>query len=70
MTWSVIFLNPAVQKELDVLPRDLRASSERITHLIQNFGLEPVREPYIRHLEGDLWEMRLRGATELPAACT
>jgi phage-related protein len=28
---------------------------------VNTVGLERVREPYIKHLEGRLWEMRLRG---------
>ncbi len=30
-------------------------------HLIEAHGLERVREPYVKHLEGALWEMRMRG---------
>jgi phage-related protein len=40
---------------------EFRASFERIVGLIQTFGLERVHEPYIKHLEGRLWEMRLKG---------
>jgi len=39
----------------------VRASFERIVHLIQSHGLERMREPYIRHLEGPVWEMRMKG---------
>lgn len=39
----------------------MRASFERITHLIENHGLAGMREPYVKHLEGPLWEMRLKG---------
>jgi len=28
---------------------------------VQAVGLERVREPYIKHIEDRLWEMRLRG---------
>ena len=49
------------QEELDALPADFRAGFERIVGLIQAFGLERVHEPYVKHLEGRLWEMRLRG---------
>ena len=34
---------------------------ERIVHLIEGHGLENVREPHVKHLEGALWEMRMRG---------
>ena len=39
----------------------MRANFERIVHLVQAFGIERVHEPYIKHLEGRIWEMRLRG---------
>jgi len=29
--------------------------------LVRAFGLERVHEPYIKHIEGRIWEMRLRG---------
>jgi phage-related protein len=61
MAWSVVFLNQEARQELDALPLDTRASFERIVRLIQNFGLEQVHEPYVKHLEGRLWEMRLKG---------
>ena len=40
---------------------DMRARFERIVTLIRDHGLEKVREPYIKHLEDKLWEMRLMG---------
>ena len=43
------------------MPRDIRASFERIVHLIQTHGLERMREPYVKHLEGPVWEMRMKG---------
>jgi len=61
VTWSVVFVNAEAQAELDSLPLDTRASFERIVRLVQALGLERVREPYIKHIEGPIWEMRLRG---------
>ena len=61
MTWSFVFANATARAELDALPLDARASFERIVGLVQAFGLERVHEPYIKHIEGRLWEMRLRG---------
>ena len=29
--------------------------------MIRNYGLERVHEPHIKHLEGPLWEMRMKG---------
>lgn len=61
MNWSIEFLDSNVRAELDSLPRDIRASFERIVRLVQAGGLERMREPYVKHLEGRLWEMRLKG---------
>lgn len=61
MSWSVLYVNAAAQAELEALPTDMRARFERIVALIQAQGLEKVREPYVKHLDGKLWEMRLKG---------
>jgi phage-related protein len=61
MIWAFNFVNAEAKAELDALPADVRASFERIVRLVQTVGLERVREPYIRHIEDRIWEMRLRG---------
>jgi phage-related protein len=61
MAWSVEFLDQDVQASMDALPVDVRASFQRIVELIQSHGLEMVHEPYVKHLEGPLWEMRMKG---------
>jgi phage-related protein len=61
VSWSVLFVNPAAQAELDALPTDMRAKFERIVMLIRDHGLEKVREPYVKPLGDKLWEMRLTG---------
>ncbi len=61
MVWLVEFLNEEVQAELEAFPVDIRARFERIVHLIEAHGLPMVREPYIKHLEGPIWEMRMKG---------
>ncbi len=61
MAWKVQFLDSSVQASLSGLPRDVRASFERIVHLIESHGIEKMREPYVKHLEGPVWEMRMRG---------
>jgi phage-related protein len=60
-TWSLSFVNAEAKAELDALPRDARASFERVVGLVRAMGLERVHEPYIKHIEHRLWEMRLRG---------
>jgi ribosome-binding protein aMBF1 (putative translation factor) len=61
MTWSFRFVNADAKAELDALSPEVRASFERIVGLVQAVGLERVREPYIKHIEDRIWEMRLRG---------
>jgi phage-related protein len=61
MAWTVEFLNGDVREEINALPRDMRAKFEHIVTLITEFGLERIHEPYIKHIEGKLWEMRMKG---------
>lgn len=68
MRWSVGFLNEEVKAEMDAFPSDIRANFQRIVELIQAHGLERVREPYLKHLDGPLWEMRLKGKSAIARA--
>jgi len=68
MSWIVEFLDEDVKAQLDALPVDIRASFQRIVELIQSHGLERVHEPYIKHLEGPLWEMRMKGRSGIARA--
>ena len=68
MPWRVEVLNRAVLKELDSLPRDLRAKLDHIVHLIEELGLHQVHEPYIKPLQGKLWEMRMKGGDGIARA--
>src|ERR1035438_6175627 len=61
MAWAVETLNDVVDAELDELTADMQASFVHISGLIEEFGLERVREPHVKHVRGSLWEMRLRG---------
>jgi phage-related protein len=66
--WLVEFFNEQVKEALDECPPDLRASFQRIVELIQSHGLERVREPYVKHLEGPLWELRMKGKSGIARA--
>jgi len=61
MEWTIEILNDAVRAELEALPADQIARFLRIGDLIQSLGLERVREPHVKHLEGPLWEIRMKG---------
>ena len=36
--------------------------------MIKDIGLEHVHEPHIKHLEGTLWEMRMKGRDRIARA--
>ena len=61
MRWHVEFLDEGVRSALEALPTDTVASFLRISRLIEAEGVHKLREPYVKHLEGPLWEMRLKG---------
>ena len=61
MAWRVEILDHRVVKELDALAADVRQRFLRITELIERHGMGAVHEPYVKHLEGKLWEMRMKG---------
>jgi len=46
--------------ELATLPVALRARMIRLLEMVQNVGLEALRAPHVRHVEGKLWELRVR----------
>ena len=45
-----------------------RASFQRIVELIQSHGLDGVRETYLKHLEGPLGEIRMKGKSGIARA--
>ena len=61
MSWHVEILDHRVLKELDALAPDVRQRFLRIAQLIEEHGLAAMHEPYVKHLEGKLWEMRMKG---------
>jgi phage-related protein len=61
VTWRVEILDHRVVKELDALAPDVRQRFLRIAELIQLHGMAAMHEPYVKHLEGKLWEMRMKG---------
>jgi phage-related protein len=59
--WTVEFLDDTALAELDAMPADIKARFVRIVELIEGHGLERVGEPHVKHLQGKLWEMRMKG---------
>ena len=68
MGWIVETLNETVDGEIEALPADMRARLVRISELIEAVGLENVGEPHVKHVEGPLWEIRLKGRAGISRA--
>jgi len=68
MKWTVETLNDIVDAEVKSLPADMRARLTHIAKLIEDMGLERVGEPHAKHLDGPVWEMRLKGRTGISRA--
>ncbi len=59
MEWTVETVPPA-DAEIEALPVRLRARLVRLLETVENVGLEALREPHVKHLDGKLWELRVR----------
>jgi phage-related protein len=57
----IVQLTTVAAAELGALAEDQRAHFMRIRALIQDNGLARVHQPHVGHLEGPLWEMRMKG---------
>lgn len=49
-----------VDSEIAKLPTALRARLLRLLETLQNVGLERLPAAHVKHLEGKLWELRVR----------
>ncbi len=68
MAWTVETLNETVDAELAELPVDMRARLVRISELIESVALPNVKEPHVRHIRDQLWEIRLKGKAGIARA--
>lgn len=59
MGWTVETVS-AVDAEIEALPAKLRARLIRLLETVENVGLEALREPHVKHLDGKLWELRVK----------
>jgi phage-related protein len=60
MAWRVLY-HPAALQELAAQPDDIVAHLSRIVALVAEHGLERLPAKLAKHIEGELWEFRLRG---------
>lgn len=66
--WIVEILDEVVEAELAALPDDMRARFSRIAQLIEAYGLPNVGKPHVDHIQGKLWEIRLKGKAGIARA--
>ena len=59
MRWVVETLD-VVDREIEALPPGLQARLIRLMEAVENIGLEQLREPHVKHLDGKLWELRVK----------
>jgi len=59
MAWTIETLS-AVDAEIEALPVALRARLLRLLETVETVGLDALRAPHVRHLDGKLWELRVR----------
>lgn len=65
--WKVLLTEEAAE-ELQDLPADQRAKFNFIRRLIEQLGIEKIRQPHVDHISGDIWEMRMKGASGISRA--
>lgn len=58
-SWNIKLLNTTVERELCALDTRLKAKFIHVCDLLEKFGPQQVGMPHVRHLTGDLWEIRL-----------
>ena len=59
MDWTVETV-ASVDGEIEALPVALRARLVRLLQAVENVGLDALPAPHVKHLEGKLWELRVR----------
>ena len=62
MRWVVETLNATVDAEMEALPPSLHARLLRLMEAVEAVGLENMREPHVKHIDGKLWELRAKAA--------
>jgi phage-related protein len=55
---SVEFLNETAEAEFDAFPPDIKAKIAHISKLIEEVGLQNVGGPYVKHVQGKIWDIR------------
>ena len=53
---------------MEALPADMRARLVRISELIESVRVLNAKEPHVRHIRGQLWEIRLKAKAGIARA--
>jgi phage-related protein len=59
-TWTVEITDKAAE-EIEAMPQDIQTRLARTVEMIEEIGLTKMAEPHVKHLQGKLWEMRVKG---------
>jgi len=59
--WSVEILE-AAEAEIEALQPGLQARLVRLLEMIERIGLDNLREPHVKQIDGKLWELRAKAA--------
>jgi phage-related protein len=59
-TWTVEITDKAAE-EIEAMPQDIQTRLARTVEMIEEVGLTKMAEPHVKHLQGKLWEMRVKG---------
>lgn len=60
VNWTVT-VDERLEKWLNDIPNDIKARIINIVDLLVEHGPQNVREPYVKHINGKLFEIRSRG---------
>lgn len=55
-------LDETVDREIAALPPGLQARMIRLLEMVESVGLNQMREPHVKQIEGKLWELRAKAA--------
>ena len=61
MAWRVVFLDERVEAEMEHQRADIRARFERMRDVIVEHGPHLLPPKLAKHIEGSLWELRMKG---------
>jgi len=62
MRWTVETLDDRVDAEIEALPPALQARLIRLMEMVESVGLDRLREPHVKHIEGKMWELRAKAS--------